>query len=361
MTTDEKYMARCIELAKKGAGNVSPNPMVGCVIVRNGEIIGEGWHKKCGEAHAEVNAVNSVKNQELLKESTIYVSLEPCSHYGKTPPCCDLIIAKQIPNVVIGTIDPFAKVAGRGIARIKNAGINVTLDVLKEECQKLNKRFFTFHEQKRPYVFLKWAQTKDGFIDKIRTAEEYGQPTWITGAEVQKNVHRMRAEEDAILVGTNTAANDNPSLTVRLCEGKNPLRVVLDRNLKLDKSLHLFDGSTETIVINALKNQEGDMISYAKIDYSQEIIPQILEVLYNKNCLSLIVEGGRQVLQSFINTGLWDEAHIYTGDKEFGNGVEAPEIHGKQCQSRALGVDCLVAVKNIGYTYPIANSSSRNL
>lgn len=334
-------MTRCIELAQKGAGNVSPNPMVGCVIVHNGQVIGEGYHEKYGEAHAEVNAVNSVKDHKLLKDSTIYVSLEPCSHYGKTPPCCDLIIAKQIPNVVVGTVDPYTKVKGRGIEKIKNSGANVKLGVLEDDCLELNKRFFTFHQKKRPYVLLKWAQTKDGFIDKDRTVADYGEPTWVTGHDALVNVHRMRAVEDSIMVGRNTAKNDNPSLTVRLCNGKNPLRVVLDRDLCLDKSLNLFDGSVETLVINAHKNFSEGKVSYVKIDYSCGIVPQILDLLYNKNILSLIVEGGLQLLQTFIDSGFWDETHIYTGNKKFGKGVKAPHVSGDLYCQKSFGEDLL--------------------
>lgn len=339
-------MARCLELARRGAGNVSPNPMVGSVIVYNDQIIGEGYHEKCGQAHAEVNAIASVKNPELLKKSTMYVTLEPCSHFGKTPPCSDLIVEKQIPKVVIGTTDPFAKVAGRGIEKLKKAGINVTLDILGEECRDLNKRFFTFHQKKRPYIILKWAQTLDGFIDINRTAENFGEPTWITGNEALIRVHKMRAEEDAILVGTNTAQKDNPSLTVRHCEGKNPLRIVIDRNLRLSQNLNLFDNSTETLVFNSLKNKIEDKNEFIKIDFSQKITSQILEVLYTRNILSLIIEGGKQLLNSFIAQDLWDEAHVYTGNKEFKNGVAAPIINGIPTHTEKIENDLLELFKN---------------
>ena len=234
-------MKRCLELAQKGAGNVSPNPMVGCVIVYSDTIIGEGYHEKYGEAHAEVNAINAVENTDLLQKSTLYVSLEPCAHYGLTPPCSDLIIEKKIPNVVIGTIDSFAKVAGKGIEKMKKAGIDVQVGILEKECRAINKRFFTFYEKKRPYIFLKWAETTDGFIDFDRSKTEYGEPSWITGEKALVRVHQMRATEDAILVGTNTALKDNPSLTVRNCEGKNPVRLVIDNKLRLPKDLKLFD------------------------------------------------------------------------------------------------------------------------
>nr|WP_319510564.1 bifunctional diaminohydroxyphosphoribosylaminopyrimidine deaminase/5-amino-6-(5-phosphoribosylamino)uracil reductase RibD [uncultured Draconibacterium sp.] len=346
MTTEEKYMARCIELARMGAGHVSPNPMVGCVIVHSGQIIGEGFHQKHGQAHAEVNAINSVTDKEKLKESTIYVSLEPCAHYGLTPPCSDLIIQKQIPRVVVGSIDPFAKVAGKGIERLKKAGVEVKTGVLKAECDELNRRFFTFHQKQRPYILLKWAQTSDGFIDKDRSAEDYGEPTWITGPRALLRVHQMRAEEDAIMVGTNTAEKDNPSLTVRLIEGKNPLRIVLDRQLRLDKKLNLFDNSTKTIVFNGLENHSYKNTEYIKIDFTGQLLPQILEVLHKKNVLSLIVEGGQQLLATFIDAGLWDEAHVYTGHTYFGNGIKAPSLSATSGLAETIGKDKLVIYRN---------------
>lgn len=347
MTTDEKYIDRCIKLARRGAGHVSPNPMVGCVIVHNENIIGEGYHQIYGEAHAEVNAINSVADHKLLKESTIYVSLEPCAHYGKTPPCADLIVSKQIPKVVIGSIDPFAKVAGKGIEILKNGGAEVITGVLKNQCDELNKRFFTFHEKKRPFIILKWAQTLDGFIDIDRSAEAFGEPTWITGDAALKRVHRMRAEEDAIMVGTNTAEKDNPSLTVRHCEGENPLRIVIDKNLRLSAGLHLFDNSTPTLVFNAIKTESHKNTEFIKIDFGQNLLEQLLEKLHAKNILSLIVEGGRQLLETFIAEGLWDEAHVYTGNKRFLNGIEAPEINCNKFAVEKIGEDELRVFRNL--------------
>ena len=346
MTTAEKYMSRCIQLAQKGAGSVSPNPMVGCVIVHNNQIIGEGYHEKCGQAHAEVNAIASVTNKNLLKESTLYVSLEPCAHYGKTPPCSDLIVEKQIPHVVIGTIDPFAKVAGKGIEKLKNAGIKVELDILGGECRELNRRFFTYHQEKRPFVILKWAQTRDGFIDFNRTEENFGEPTWITGPKALKRVHQLRAEEDAIMVGTNTAQKDNPSLTVRHCEGKNPLRIVLDRQLRLQKSLHLFNDSTPTIIFNASEEKTTGNTSYVKIDFSADVLRQVLDHLYSLNQLSLIVEGGQQLLNTFIENNLWDEAHVYTGNKFFKKGIKAPKIAGTPKVTEQIDDDELTIFRN---------------
>ncbi|MCE4567058.1 bifunctional diaminohydroxyphosphoribosylaminopyrimidine deaminase/5-amino-6-(5-phosphoribosylamino)uracil reductase RibD [Maribellus sp. CM-23] len=346
MNTDEKYMQRCLELARKGAGSVSPNPMVGCVIVHNNTIIGEGYHERCGEAHAEVNAVRSVTNPELLTESTLYVTLEPCAHFGKTPPCSDLIVEKKIPKVVIGTIDPFAEVAGKGIEKLQKAGIEVTLDVLRDECRELNKRFFTFHQKQRPYIILKWAQTQDGFLDVDRDSAAFGEPTWITGKEALLRVHQLRAEEDAIMVGTRTAEKDDPSLTVRHCEGKNPLRMVLDRELRLSQNLKLFDQSTPTLVFNTLKNEVRGNTEYHLIDFQKNVPGQVLNLLYRKNILSLIVEGGRQLLQSFIDANLWDEAQVYTGAKTFGAGVPAPLLDLRNATKETIGNDLLQLVRN---------------
>jgi diaminohydroxyphosphoribosylaminopyrimidine deaminase/5-amino-6-(5-phosphoribosylamino)uracil reductase len=347
MNIHEKYMNRCLELARMGAGNVSPNPMVGCVMVHNDIIIGEGFHERYGEAHAEVNAVNNVGNQDLLKQSTLYVSLEPCAHFGLTPPCSDLIVEKKIPNVVIGTIDSFAKVAGKGIEKMIKAGIDVQLGILEKECRDINKRFFSFHEKKRPYIFLKWAETTDGFIDFDRTKNEFGEPSWITGEKALTRVHLMRAVEDAILVGTNTALKDNPSLTVRHCEGRNPLRLVLDNHLRLPKNLNLFDGTVKTIVFNSLKNEVTGNIEFVKIDFGKKMIHQILKNLYQQNIQSLIVEGGKQLLESFIQEKLWDEAYRFVGNKLFVNGIKAPNISGGIIHLEKFDSDQLFIYKNI--------------
>ena len=339
-------MNRCLELARKGAGKVSPNPMVGCVIVHNDTIIGEGFHEKYGEAHAEVNAINAVKNQELLKESTLYVSLEPCAHFGLTPPCSDLIVEKKIPRTVIGTIDSFAKVAGKGIEKMIKAGIDVQVGILEKECREINKRFFTFHEKKRPYIFLKWAETTDGFIDYDRTKNQFGEPTWITGEKALVRVHQMRAVEDAILVGTNTALKDNPSLTVRHCEGRNPVRIVIDNHLRLPVHLKLFDGNAKTIVFNSLKNEESGNTELVKIDFNKKMIPQLLRNLYQRNIQSLIVEGGKQLLESFIEANLWDEAFRFTGNKLFTSGIKAPAISGSIIQTEKTDDDSLQIYTN---------------
>jgi diaminohydroxyphosphoribosylaminopyrimidine deaminase/5-amino-6-(5-phosphoribosylamino)uracil reductase len=346
MEIDKKYMQRCIELARSGAGSVSPNPMVGCVIVRGNEIVGEGFHRKYGEAHAEVNAVNSVANPELLKESTLYVSLEPCAHHGRTPPCTGLIIEKQIPRVVIGAADPSPEVAGRGIKKLKEAGIEVVSGVLGQECRELNKRFSTFHEKKRPYIILKWAQTSDGFIDIARESSDYGEPNWITGDLALRLVHKIRAEEDAIIVGTNTALKDNPSLSVRNWAGESSLRIVIDKELKLPETLKFFDGTQKTLILNALKTEKEDLTEWFKLDFSKDILPQILSELFSRKILSLIVEGGRQLLESFIRDGLWDEAHVFSGNKFFFSGIEAPKIQGVQTACELLDYDRLFIFRN---------------
>ena len=340
-------MNHCLELAKLGAGKVSPNPMVGCVVVRNGEIIGEGYHEKYGEPHAEVNAINRVKNSEFLKESTLFVTLEPCAHHGLTPPCSNLIIEKQIPKVVIGTIDSFAEVAGKGIEKMKKAGIEVKVGILENECRELNKRFFTFHEKKRPFVILKWAETLDGFIDIDRTENEFGEPTWITGDLALRRVHEIRAVEDAILVGTNSALKDNPSLTVRHCQGRNPVRVVLDNRLRLPENLNIFDGTAKTVIFNSIKNEEIGKNRFVKINFDTEIVLQILHELYEQKILSVIVEGGKRLLESFINTNLWDEAHQFIGNKYFRNGIKAPLLSGDIVVSEILDSDQLNVYKNL--------------
>jgi diaminohydroxyphosphoribosylaminopyrimidine deaminase / 5-amino-6-(5-phosphoribosylamino)uracil reductase len=328
MYQHENYMQQCLDLAEKGSGMVSPNPMVGCVIVHNHKVIGKGFHEKHGQAHAEVNAINSVPEKELLKESTIYVSLEPCAHFGLTPPCSDLIIKMQIPRVVIGAIDSNEKVAGKGIERMRNAGIEVTTGVLEKPCRELNKRFFTFHEKKRPYIFLKWAETTDGFIDYPRTSREFGQPSWITGQKALVKVHEMRAAEDAILVGTNTALKDNPALTLRHCKGNNPLRLVIDNHLQLPENLNLFDKTTRTIVFNSLISKSKVNLEYVKIDFERDVEKQILDHLFQLKILSVIIEGGRKTLTSFIENGFWDEAYRFVGNKQFGKGTRAPKIDG---------------------------------
>ena len=321
---DEIYMRRCLELAQLGKGTAAPNPMVGSVIVYNGKIIGEGYHKKCGEAHAEVNAINSVKNHDLLKKSTLYVNLEPCAHHGKTPPCSDLIVRKKIQRVVIGCVDSFAKVAGKGIEKLKKGGCDVRLGILEKESRWLNRRFFTFHEQKRPYIILKWAETKDGFIDKKRISDETVEQNWITNQPAKKLVHKWRTEEAAFMVGRHTVKKDNPQLTVRDWHGRNPVRIVLDQKLQLASHLRIFDQQADTFIFNALKEAKQQNLHYLKIDYKKLVLPQILTRLYEQEIQSAVVEGGAKLLSGFIESGLWDEARIFVGNKYFNAGIKAP-------------------------------------
>lgn len=322
-------MRRCITLARNGAGFVSPNPMVGAVVVCDDKIIGEGYHAKCGEAHAEVNAIASVRDKELLKRSTIYVSLEPCSHHGKTPPCAELIIKMQIPRVVVGSKDPFPQVAGRGIAMLRAAGIDVVEGVLKNECDELNKTFMHCHTANRPFVLLKWAQTADGYMDYKRTSEDKKKPLILSNEESRRVVHKLRSQVDAIMVGTTTALLDNPSLSVRYWSGRNPVRIVLDQNLELPKDLHLFDGSITTLVINELKNdKEGTGLEYIRMDFSSNLLSQILSELQRRKIESLMVEGGCILLQSFIDEQLWDEARVEYAPFCIEDGVAAPVLNG---------------------------------
>lgn len=337
MSRDELYMKRCMELAMNGHGSVSPNPLVGAVIVHNDLIIGEGWHRKYGEAHAEVNAVASVANPELLHESTIYVNLEPCSHHGKTPPCADLIIKHKFKRVVVGMIDPYPEVAGKGIARIRQAGIEVSTGVLEDACTQLNKRFITYHLHKRPYVILKWAQSNDGLLaphKHLLTETEFEQKRHLSGPVVQRLVHKWRGEEDAILVGTHTAEWDNPMLNTRAWPGRNPVRVILDAHLRLPHHLHIFDGSQRTFIIadhtniNAPGKHQG--VTYLYIDFAKDISTQVLEVLYQQKISSLIIEGGNKTLSAFTETKTWDEAQIFHAPKSLGSGVPAPFVKGLQ-------------------------------
>lgn len=329
MSQHEKYMARCIQLARNAKGKTSPNPMVGAVIVHQDRIIGEGYHTKAGEPHAEVVALNNVKvkDQSLIQKSTIYVSLEPCAHYGKTPPCSDLIINKNIPNIVIGCIDPYAEVAGKGIEKLMKAGRNVILGVLEDECLDLNKRFFTFHQQKRPYIILKWAQTLDGFIDRDRKANETG-INWITQEETKLIVHQWRSEEDAISVGKNTVVNDNPTLTTREVVGKSPLRIVIDPKNSFKnktKDYLIFNTDAKTIVFNTIENIDLGHIQFIKVK-ADNLIPEIMEQLFNMEVQSIIIEGGAYTIQQFIDANYWDEARVLVGNSYFGKGLKAPQL-----------------------------------
>jgi diaminohydroxyphosphoribosylaminopyrimidine deaminase/5-amino-6-(5-phosphoribosylamino)uracil reductase len=323
----EKYMYRCLQLAKLGAGNVAPNPMVGAVLVHKEKIIVEGCHKNYGDAHAVVNCINSVKehNKVLIQSGVLYVSLEPCAHYGKTPPCADFIIRNRIPKVVIACRDVFEQVAGKGIEKLKRAGIEVIMGVLEKEAIELNKRFFTFHQKKRPYIILKWAQSIDGKISALPTADCH-ERTLITNEYTNRLVHKWRSEEVAIMVGTRTALRDNPSLSVRLWKGNNPVRIVVDMNLRLPSSLNLFDKKIKTIVFNKIKHQEESNLIHYKLE-PENFLHQISEALRSLNIQSVIIEGGAKLLQSFIDAGLWDEARIIINEQMMiGNGINAPSL-----------------------------------
>ncbi len=342
MNIHETYMKLCLQLAVKGFGNTAPNPMVGCVIVSDEKIIGEGYHQQYGQAHAEVNAINSVKDKKLLQKSTLYVNLEPCAHFGKTPPCADLIIEHKIPNVVIGCMDINSAVNGRGIEKLTKAGINVTEGVLEDECKKLNKRFFTFHEKKRPYIILKWAQTSDGFIDVKRSEENPGKALQISNSESHKLLHKWRSQEQAIMVGTNTALLDNPQLTVREWHGKNPLRITIDKWLRIPKHYNLFDKSTATIIFTAVDAASEPNLEFIKIDFEKDIISQILNELYKRTIQSLIVEGGEQLLSSFIEIDAWDEARVFISDRKIEIGIKAPVLKTNPISKENISGDKLL-------------------
>ena len=337
-------MLRCIQLAKNGLGTTYPNPLVGCVIVYENKIIGEGWHEQSGMPHAEVNAITSVKNQSLLKNATIYVSLEPCSHFGKTPPCANLIIEKGIRNVIIGSMDPNPKVAGNGIKLLKDHECNVVEGILKKECNDLNKRFFTFFKKHRPYIILKWAETSDGFISPKNKIEK--SPVWITNKKSRQLVHKWRAEEASILIGTNTAIEDNPSLTTRDWDGNSPIRLVIDKNLKIPLEANVFDNSSKTIVITELKKENKEHLFYETIDFSKNIAQQICEVIYRHKIQSLIVEGGAKTLQTFIDKNLWDEARIFKGISLFKEGTKAPLLNGNLVSETKIKQDTIKIVLN---------------
>ena len=323
MVIDEKYMRRALQLALQGAGHTSPNPMVGAVVVApDGTVIGEGWHRKCGEGHAEVNAIASVADEHLLKDSTLYVTLEPCSHYGKTPPCARLIIERGIPRVVVGCLDPFVKVLGRGVAMLREAGVEVVVGVLEQECRDLNRRFMTAHTSGRPWVQLKWAQTADRFI--ALPPEDGENPLHMSTPVTMRLMHQERSLCDAIVVGAKTALIDNPSLTTRQWPGKSPLRVILSGKLSITGNLNLLTDGHPTIVYNGLKNETCDAVEYVKLDTSD---PKVwLEDLYRRGVTSVMVEGGTQVLQGLIDAGAWDEARIETSPRRVGHGVAAPHI-----------------------------------
>lgn len=326
-------MQRALELAQLGLGAVSPNPMVGCVIVHKDKIIGEGWHQKFGGPHAEVNAINDVKDQPLLPESTVYVSLEPCSHFGKTPPCADLLIKHQVKKVVIGQLDVNPLVKGKGLQKLDEAGIQVEYGVLENEGKILNKRFFIAMEKRRPYIILKWAETADGFI-----ARKNFDSKWISSDHSRKLVHKWRSEEDAVLVGTNTAHYDNPKLNVRDWSGKDPVRVVIDKSLRLTLDLHLFDKSIATICYNLEKDSEEKNLTLVKLK-EENFLPTLISDLFKRNIYSLFVEGGTAIINELIKNRVWDEARVFKSDQIFGEGIDAPEIKGRLDFSKKIGND----------------------
>lgn len=348
-------MKRCIQLAQNGLGTTYPNPLVGAVIVYEDKIIGEGWHKKAGESHAEVLAINAIKDEQQLREATLYVNLEPCSHHGKTPPCADLIIEKGIKKVVIGSRDYHSKVNGQGIKRLLDAGCEVITGILEEECLKLNKRFFTFHIKKRPYIILKWAQTANGFVspsisDREQViSQEDKRPYWISNDHALQYAHQLRTREQSILVGTNTAEADNPSLTARKYFGKNPLRLLIDKDLKLNRTYNLFNGASDTVIFydrNQTVKDEVKNVEYRGLNFDEDITGQIGLFLYAQNLQSLIVEGGTFTLQKFIDKNLWDEAIIITGTESFQGGTKAPCAGGKLRERFALGDNSLTILDN---------------
>ena len=332
------YMKICLDLALKGKGMVAPNPMVGCVIVYKGSIIGQGFHEKYGAPHAEVNAIESVSDKSLLTKSTLYVNLEPCAHHGKTPPCSDLIIEKKIPHVVIGAIDTHSKVSGKGIDKLQRAGVHVEINILEKECLLLNKRFYKFHSHGIPFVILKWAQSMDGFISRTEEMIKKGASNWITGEKSQRFVHEQRATEQAILIGKNTAFIDNPSLTTRLVAGKNPLRVVVSNQPILDRSLTLFSDDHPTLNFNTTLSKKEGKKEWIRFDGN---IKSILEELGKREIQSIIVEGGCKILNQFIQVNLWDEAYNFVGNVNFQKGIEAPKITLRKSKTHQLGSDQL--------------------
>ena len=349
---ETKFMKRALQIAKLGASDAPPNPMVGAVVVCDGLIIGEGYHKKCGTEHAEVNAINSVKDKELLSKSTIYVTLEPCSHWGKTPPCADLIIKSGIKKVVIGTVDPFAQVCGSGIEKLKNAGVEVVTDMLKDECASLNAAFFTFHTKKRPCIILKWAQSIDGYLGgKIPSKK----PLWFTNYACRVLVHKQRAHSSAIMVGSETVLSDNPELTVRAFDGKNPIRITIDRELKLNNEHKFFDDQAPSILFTKTENLEkaqklhpnAKIMTIEPVCDSKSIVRQVVNSLYYVGVQSLIVEGGSKLLGEFIAAGLWDSAYIYTGNRTLEQVAGGQEVKDRVVAPVLDTAGCKVVDANI--------------
>jgi diaminohydroxyphosphoribosylaminopyrimidine deaminase / 5-amino-6-(5-phosphoribosylamino)uracil reductase len=359
ITNHETYMQRCLELARNGLRAAMPNPSVGAVLVHNGRIIGEGHTSPYGGPHGEVNCINSVTeaDRHIIPEATLYVSMEPCSHYGKTPPCCDLIIHHNINNIVVGTIDPNEKVAGNGIRKLREAGKNVTVGVLKKECREFNRRFFTFHEKQRPYIILKWAESADGFLSPLKRSLDSStigsledkKPVWITNAYSRQLVHKWRSEEMAILVGTQTVLDDNPQLDVRDWNGQDPIRIVLDRSGKISNDHFVKNQKIKTIVLTEKADLPnlGNLL-YEQVCFDHDLPQTIAKVLHRHNLLSVIVEGGRQTLQTFIDAGLWDEARVFKGSAGLHNGTKAPELQAVAAATQKILNDELLIFRNYG-------------
>jgi diaminohydroxyphosphoribosylaminopyrimidine deaminase / 5-amino-6-(5-phosphoribosylamino)uracil reductase len=342
MEFEEKYMQRAIELANLGAGKVAPNPLVGCVIVCENSIIGEGWHQQFGEAHAEVNAINGVKDKAKLSETTVYVSLEPCSHFGKTPPCADLLIANKVKKVVICNLDPNPLVAGTGIAKLEAAGIEVKVGVLDKVGQELNKRFFTFMVIKRPYIILKWAQTADSFI-----AAENGKAIQISNEFSSKLVHKMRAENTAIMVGTNTVLLDNPNLTTRQWVGRNPIRILIDKQLRFKQTMNVFNEAAPTLIYNLHGEGKIGNAEYIKLPETELFLNDLIDDLYKRGIQSVLVEGGTKLIESFLEVGLWDEALVIESSLSIGSGIQSPQINIPFIEKSILSGDTLITYKNL--------------
>ncbi len=334
MKYDELYMRRCLQLAAYASSHVAPNPMVGAVLVHDGAIIGEGFHERYGEAHAEPNAIHSVEDETLLKKATLYVNLEPCSHFGKTPPCASLIVEKGIPRVVIGSLDPNPKVAGRGVEMLQKAGIEVVVGVLEDECKELNKRFFTYQIEKRPYIILKWAQTRDGYIDIIRK-DKNTDPLRISHQTAKHLTHKVRTENQAIMVSTNTAVLDDPSLSARHWPGKNPIRIILDRTGRIPKDYQVFNQLTKTIVFTEKDVEDADNIHYINLKFDGHFLKNMFKTIANQGIHSVLIEGGTQLLNNIIQAGWWDEALVEISTQVIGDGVKAPTISStlKTCKT----------------------------
>ncbi|WP_405568396.1 bifunctional diaminohydroxyphosphoribosylaminopyrimidine deaminase/5-amino-6-(5-phosphoribosylamino)uracil reductase RibD [Polaribacter sp. Asnod6-C07] len=361
MINHEIYIKRCLQIAKNGIGTTRPNPSVGALIVLNNKIIAEGFTSKYGKSHAEVNAVNAVNDKSVLRDATIYVTLEPCSHFGKTPPCADLLAKHKFKNVVIGCKDTNDLVAGKGIERIQKAGINVIIGVLEDECREHHKRFFTVQDKKRPYIILKWAETKDGFVAPLEKDSQA--PVWISNKYSQQIVHKLRAKEHAILVGTNTVIADNPKLNVRTWSGNNPIRIVLDKNLRIPKEANIYDKSVKTIILCDVKSlalKKSDFINnvslidetkehqlvFESINFNQNLAQEICDVLQKHKIQSVIIEGGTQTLQTFIDANLWDEAKVFIGDNTFKTGIKSPILSAKFTSERKIKKDILKIYNN---------------